>query len=61
MGEENGEDTGSYLEREGNLSSNMREEICGEEEGEGNGFEKLRYYKIGSLHNFCFNVLNNCS
>jgi len=35
MGEENGEDTESYFEGEGNFSSNMGEEICEGEEGEG--------------------------
>jgi len=35
MGEENGEDTGSYLEGEGNLSSDMGEEMCEGEEGIG--------------------------
>jgi len=33
MGKENGEGTRSYLEEEGNLSSDMGEEMC--EEGEG--------------------------
>jgi len=35
MREENEEDTGSYLEGEGNLSFDMGEEICEGEEGEG--------------------------
>jgi len=41
-GEDIGEDTGSYLEGEGNLSSDMEEEIYGEEgEGKtGEGFAK---------------------
>jgi len=41
-GEDMGGDTGSYLERERNLSSDMEEEICGEEgEGKtGGGFTK---------------------
>jgi len=32
MGEDNGEDTGLYLEEEGNLSSDIEEEICEGEE-----------------------------